>query len=801
MIQKHIARICLASLCGLAMWPANARAEAKPAEAFASFTDDGGWCWFSNPRAVSRDGKTYTGWVTEDGSVQAAELEHATGKVAIVDLHAKYQRDDHDNPSFLFLPDGRLMAFYSRHGGKGKDQVPAIHSRSTVEPGKFDKWTPEVALPLIDRTGGKAGISYCNPHLLSEENNTIYLFWRGYTFKPTMAKSADGGKTWSEAQVVFSRPGLPPGNRPYAQYASNGRDTIHMLFTDGHPRNEPTNCVYYVCYRGGAFFKADGTRICGVNELPIRPDQADKVYDAAKTGARAWIWDIAFDKDNHPVIAYTRHPEETDHRYHYARWDGKQWIDTELCAGGKWFPQTPPKAKEPEPHYSSGLALDHENPSIVYLTRPVNGVRELERWTSSDLGLTWKSEAVTQGSFRDNIRPVVIRGHSAGGPTVLWQNLSGHYKHFTKYRCSILMDLPLPPDPEVVLPETRQAAAAMKPEAVLQLMRHTGDWQLTHNRGKRSPKGWIEATGYLGIMSLAKLSGDPRYSDAMLQMARENRWGFAVDKYFADNHLVGETYLKLHQLDPATANIAPLRAQFDSIIARPRVFPTLDFSQPKITDEWSWCDSLFMGPPVWALLADVTGDKKYLDFAVKNWWRTRDYLYDKEEHLYYRDSKFFNKREANGKKVFWSRGNGWVLGGLARWLEYLPKDHPDRPRFEAHFKELAERVAGLQHADGFWRASLLDPDSYPMQETSGTALFTFGLAWGINNGLLDRATYQPVVTKGWTALVSCVKATGKLTHVQPVGASPGRFDPESTASYGVGAFLLAGTEVHRMSKR
>ncbi len=136
---------------------------AKPAQEFARFTDDGGWCWFSNPRAVSRDGKTYTGWVTENGSVQAAELEHATGEARTVNLHERYERDDHDNPAFLFLPDGRLMAFYSRHGGIKAG--PAIHSRTMVEPGKFDEWTPEVALPLVDNSGRKGGISYCNPHL------------------------------------------------------------------------------------------------------------------------------------------------------------------------------------------------------------------------------------------------------------------------------------------------------------------------------------------------------------------------------------------------------------------------------------------------------------------------------------------------------------------------------------------------------------------------------------------------------------------------------------------------------------
>lgn len=408
----------------------------RPAEACSDVTDDGAWCWFSNPRALSLNGKSYAGWVSEDGSIQAAEVDHATGRVTLVTLYPEYERDDHDNPAFVVLPDGRLMAFYTRHGG---GDHPAIHSRTVSVAGVFSEWDPEVELSLHDTPAGNAGISYCNPHLLPAENNALYLFWRGNSYKPTMAKSTDNGKTWAPAQVVFSLAGLPTGNRPYALYASNGKDRIHMVFTDGHPRDEPTNSTYYVCYREGAFFKADGTRICGVDELPIRPDQADLVYDAKKSGVRSWIFDLAFDGNDRPVIAYTRLPEETDHRYHYARWDGQKWLDTELCAGGRWFPQTQPGKEESEPHYSSGIAIDPEEPSVVYLSRPVKGVREIERWTTRDGGATWTSEPVTSGSKNDNVRPVVVHGHVPDGPTVLWMNLRGRYVHYTNFLTAIKM--------------------------------------------------------------------------------------------------------------------------------------------------------------------------------------------------------------------------------------------------------------------------------------------------------------------------------------------------------------------------
>ena len=138
--------------------------------------------------------------------------------------------------------------------------------------------------------------------------------------------------------------------------------------------------------------------------------------------------------------------------------------------------------------------------------------------------------------------------------------------------------------------------------------------------------------------------------------------------------------------------------------------------------------------------------------------------------------------------------------GLARVLEYLPKNHPSRPQFEQQFREMAGKVLECQQADGLWRASLLDPKSFPLKETSGSGFYTYALAWGVNEGLLDRAKFEPAVRKGWTALVACVNADGKLTHVQPIGADPQKFDLEATEVYGVGAFLLAGSEVHRLAQ-
>lgn len=220
----------------------------------------------------------------------------------------------------------------------------------------------------------------------------------------------------------------------------------------------------------------------------------------------------------------------------------------------------------------------------------------------------------------------------------------------------------------------------------------------------------------------------------------------------------------------------------------------------KTLERWTWCDALFMAPPVYAKLYMLTGEKKYIKFMNREYKATYDYLFDKEENLFYRDWRYFDKREANGKKVFWGRGNGWVLGGLVEILKELPKKDKNRKFYEELFVKLATRVAGLQHPDGFWHASLLDPASYPSPETSCTTFIVYSIAYGINEGLLDKEIYLPVMIKGWNALVSAVEPNGKLGYVQQIGADPKKVTRGMTEVYGVGAFLMAGNEIYKMAR-
>lgn len=758
------------------------RAAEEPSAEYTEMTKDGTWCWFSDPRAIYRDDKIFAGWMTSDGSVVIGALDVVSGAVRTATLAEKLEKDDHDNPALILLPDGRLAAFYSQHA-RGD-----MHLRITTRPGAIDEWTPDRVLGFEGK--GRQGITYANPVMLSGEGNAIYLFWRGSNFKPTFSVSKDLGETWSPPQTLLAQAGANDANRPYMKVWSDGKSRIDFAFTDGHPRDEPTNGIGYMRYKGGAFFKADGTRIAGLDALPIEPGRCDRVYDGT-SGGRAWIWDIA-NMSGRPIMAYTRLPEETDHRYHYAHWDGKKWRDSEITAAGKWFPQTPDEAKEREPHYSGGITIDPDHAETVYLSRPVGGTFEIERWRTLDGGQSWNSEPVTRGSEAGNVRPFALSKVPPGDPWLLWMNLDGRYVHYTDYQTSLWLNRsPAPSAPEPLSP-------AAEPAAVLKAMRRVADWQLAHPSRVR-PDDWIPAAGYTGFMALARVSGDAKYRDAMRAISEINKWKLGPRKLFADDHCVGQLYTELFLQEREPRMIAPMRAQFDEILAA-WTDGDLDITKPHWGDQWSWCDSLFMAPPAWIRLWAATDDARYLDYAVTQWWRTSDYLYDPKEHLYFRDSTYFTKREANGEKVFWSRGNGWVMGGLVRMLQFLPKDHPSRARFEEQFQEMATRLLALQQDDGMWRSSLLDPESYPLKETSGTSFYCYAFAWGVNHGLIERAKFEPAAARAWAALVGCVADDGRLTHVQPVGADPKHFNPRSTDAFGVGAFLLAGSEMHELAK-
>lgn len=346
---------------------------------------------------------------------------------------------------------------------------------------------------------------------------------------------------------------------------------------------------------------------------------------------------------------------------------------------------------------------------------------------------------------------------------------------------------------------TAAAAGAELPDPadVAARMARVADWQLAHP-SRHAPYDWTQGAYYAGLGAFAELATDAKYLQALREIAEANAYRPGPRPAHADDHTVAQAWLQLYLIDRHPRQVYPTRALFDHLARLPFDEP-LEFSNELTEREWAWCDALFMSPPALTLATRATGDTKYLELMDRLWWKTTDYLYDDEEHLYYRDSRFFDARTPSGHKVFWSRGNGWVAGGLVRVLQQLPGDWPTRERYLTLYREMAAKLAAIQGEDGYWRSSLLDAESHPSPESSGTGFFVYALSWGLNRGLLDREAYLPVVLRGWQALEKAVHDDGKLGFVQQIGDSPAPTSFETTEVYGVGAFLLAGSEVYKLA--
>ncbi|WP_430812262.1 MULTISPECIES: BNR-4 repeat-containing protein [unclassified Carboxylicivirga] len=399
-------------------------------------TKDGGWCWFSDPRAIYVDGNIITGWVKKNGTIEAASFSAAGKEIKTKELFFRLEADDHDNPAFVETGDGRIVATYTRHSTKKE-----FYFNSTTKGADISSFDDAKLFNPGDKEEIKKfpreHVTYANPCRLEAEDNRIYCFGRWTGYKPNMMWSDDNGLVWTKSKVFITNYPFDDSNRPYVKYYSDGKSKIHIVFTDGHPRNEPTNSVYYACYEKGAFYRADGSKITDMDGLPFEPKDASVIYRSNKKEGRAWIADIAQDKHGNPVVLYTKSPKETDHRYFYARFAGSKWISSEICKAGKWFPETPRRKKEPEPHYFGGMVLHPANANVVYLSREVKGTFEIERRETNDGGKTWEIKAITKNSKLDNVRPYVPRGLKENEQeVVLWME-NQKYIHYTDFDSAI----------------------------------------------------------------------------------------------------------------------------------------------------------------------------------------------------------------------------------------------------------------------------------------------------------------------------------------------------------------------------
>lgn len=352
-------------------------------------------------------------------------------------------------------------------------------------------------------------------------------------------------------------------------------------------------------------------------------------------------------------------------------------------------------------------------------------------------------------------------------------------------------------------------ARSIDPAEVVATLKRVAAWQLENPNGT-DLGNWVIAPLYDGLIDASETTGDPRYLAEVVRHGIQSDWMPGMEgwtremhAYFADNHAVGHAWLDIYLMNPSKRErLAPFQTRFDEILAHPIEEKLVYGQAPKtpgvgVIDRWTWCDALYMAPPTLARLAKATGDARYLDFLDAEYRHTHDTLFDPVEKLFYRDARFITRKSANGKKVFWSRGNGWVFAGLPILLEALPENRASRSFYTGLLQQMAPAVAAAQLPDGLWRPNMLDPEDVPVGETSGSAFFVYGLAWGVNHGLLNREKYWPLVERGWHALLTRITSEGLVGYVQRIGDAPASLDANSTQLYGTGGVLMAGSEILR----
>lgn len=314
---------------------------------------------------------------------------------------------------------------------------------------------------------------------------------------------------------------------------------------------------------------------------------------------------------------------------------------------------------------------------------------------------------------------------------------------------------------------------------------------------------WTRAVYYEGLIALYKVDPKKEYYDYAMSWSEKHNWDMMRDTYTrnADNQACGQTYLDLYEIDGKKnpERIKLVKASIDSMMATNKV------------DDWWWIDALQMGMPIFTKLGRMTGEKKYFDknyemYAFTKYKHGGNGLYNPKDKLWWRDKSFVPPyKEPNGEDCYWSRGNGWVVAALARTLEDTPKSDPHYQEYLQDYKDLLSALLPIQREDGFWNASLHDPTNFGGKEMTGTALFVYGMAYGINNGLIDKKTYLPVVVKAWNAIAKdSVQPNGFLGWVQGTGKEPKDGQPLSVSKepdfedYGLGCLLLAASEVYKL---
>ena len=396
-------------------------------------TDEGAWCWFADPRALhyeNGDGSinaTYMGYIDNHGNIKATQMDFVSGRRDEVLIRSYFQPDDHNNPTFLVLPDERVMIFYTRHTDE-----PRIWYRISKRKGDITSLGEERYIETRQNT------TYPSPFIMSDDPDHIYLCWRGINWHPTIARLTmpDGQDNVSidfgPRQIVQST-----GARPYAKYQSNGRDKIYLTYTTGHPDNEWPCWLYFnvvdINHGNGPVLRdIKGNELARIADDTFRVNKSEE-YKArypytlidAPADSRDWVWQISLDAKDMPVVAMTHiSNDKNSHTYIHAKWTGKGWRLVELADGGHAFHQN---WQRTEKCYSGGMALDPDNTNIIYVSVPVDGTYEISKITLKDNGKIKERTYVTTHSAKNNMRPYVVPGSAASPLRLCWMHGDYYY--------------------------------------------------------------------------------------------------------------------------------------------------------------------------------------------------------------------------------------------------------------------------------------------------------------------------------------------------------------------------------------
>jgi hypothetical protein len=409
-----------------------------------TLSNDAGYCWFEDPRALFVGerllvGSVASGWsdAARRGDIEAVVYDFETQQASAFELHDRLELDDHDSAAFLQRPDGRVLSLYAKHGTENRFYYRISTDSSLLDWGAERTFTPTSATRL----------TYSNLFRLSAENGRIYDFYRGLddSYKPSFAYSDDAGETWKSGNVVIRVPSTQK-HRPYVRYASNGTDAIHLLYTEAHPRDFD-NSLYHIYYEAGMLHSSSGTVLQPLSEGLTSPDQGTRIFQGDADHV-AWGMQLSLDDMGRPVAVYSVQVDSAglptgqggeDIRYRYARWNGAAWADHALAFGGS-------KLYSGEDDYSGLAAIDPADPNIVYISTDadpatgeplksaLDGARHHEIFLgqTSDGGQTWQWSAVTKDSAVDNLRPIAPAPSPSGRRALLW--LRGTYTTYTNYK-------------------------------------------------------------------------------------------------------------------------------------------------------------------------------------------------------------------------------------------------------------------------------------------------------------------------------------------------------------------------------